>query len=179
MKIHCVYEELMRGQVASWVKSPQPVITGSTPICSSTPKTFSATNWNSAYTWVGDKVSIASPGSSSTSVTANGSGSGYVRIMAGSYIVAQYNVWIGGPPITNMLGPSSVPAGAWSQFQPSCSSASSYQWVVSPSSGVSINNYGDWASINFPSEGSNRITCWASSSCGTGPGYDHFVYVGN
>jgi len=78
-----------------------PVITGSTPICSGSQYSFTASNWVSGYTWA--KSSNLNWGTNnditkfSIDVKANGSGVGWVRVMSGSTIKAEYPVWVGVP----------------------------------------------------------------------------------
>ena len=80
-----------------------PVISGSALICYNSSKSFSATNWVNGYTWVGSNVSIACTTCSTTNISANGSGAGYVRVMSGSTMLAEYKVYVGGPLYTDFI----------------------------------------------------------------------------
>ena len=78
------------------------VISGITPICSGSQYSFSASNWVSGtYTWA--KSSNLNWGTNNDitktpiDVKANGSGVGWVRVMSGSTIKAEYPVWVGKP----------------------------------------------------------------------------------
>lgn len=92
-----------------------PVISGSSLFCSSSEIGFSATNWNNCYSW--DKSSNLSWGTknvitnSSIDVqpfNSSVSSAGWVRVMAGSTIMAEYPVWVGKPSFYIYLDPHYV-----------------------------------------------------------------------
>ena len=131
-----------------------PVISGSTPICSGSSKSFSATNWQSGnYYW--DKSSNLSWGSGSdianfsitvTAVNSSTSGVGWVSVKNSSGTeLKRYDVWVGAPQIY-ISGPSML--SPWSSDYYTCYATNplayplnQYDWIFS--------TYGNWGSISW------------------------------
>jgi len=163
---------------------PPPIISGSSPICFGSPKSFSATNWQSGYYWDKNTAGLIISNTTSNPTTISllssssfGTGTIYVRNSAGAAL-ASYNVSFGGPSLSSIIGPTNITTNAWSQFTPS-PGAHTYEWVVAPNNGVTLINYGSFVSIFFPDNHSSwRVSCRIINSphC-PGPWHDHYVYA--
>jgi len=166
-----------------------PVLTSSWILfCTTTPpKTFSAANWQQDdYYWVSSSnISLSSPNTnSSVTVTANGTGSGWVSIKNSSgKELLRSPVWMGKPVVDYINGPSYIQCG-WGQsfsavLESSFSDPYTYHWELSPSSGNYYwSQYGDpYVNIIFydPSPTTYSFSVVATNICGTSvPAYTYF-----
>ena len=169
-----------------------PTISGSTLICSGSPKTFSSpTNWKQGYYW--DKagnLSLSEPKINPTvtvsAASSSSSGSGYVCIKNSNHVeLARFNVWVGPPLISSISGLSMVSPGGYYYYdalvQSSLSVPSSYKWTLNEV-GVGYtyqttpNNY---AVFTFYNEGYYQVVCQAVNICGTGDNFATGVYAGS
>ena len=166
-----------------------PVISGSTPICYGTNYNFSATNWQSGYTWaVSSNLNLSGSGSSVTvSATSNTSAGGWVSINLGGQELARKDVWVGPPPFTfytigteyprihqtayYSVNTSNIPAAV----------GASYDWWISPGSQGnhwSMWKYGSAMDVVFNTVGMYTIYVSATNACGTcAYPYEHGVYA--
>jgi len=78
-----------------------PSISGSTPICYGSPKSFSASNWDQGnYYWEASNglVIFSCSTCPTTNVSANGSGDGWVSIKNSNHVeLAQFRIYVGTP----------------------------------------------------------------------------------
>ena len=153
-----------------------PVITGFTPMCSGTPKTFSATNFQQGYSWdKGGYLSLSSTTSNTTTVSVT---AGYVDFESWVSVknssgveLVKYNLWIG-RPVMFVSGPTYVTVGEQYYYSvyPTSSYAeplSNYTWYTSPSS-TNLQPNVNRASIWFYSSGSYMVSCRTTNACGIG-----------
>ena len=179
---------------AKWTPSPPPVITGSTPICSGQNKNFSATNWISdVYEWDSNVLSFSDKYSSSTTVSDKSTGAGYVRVMSGSNILAEYQVWVGTPPATAVFSVvKSSPPAEYSFTAASISStvgASGLVWesYTASSGGSLVFSFTSSVPQGFYDFQTSAQAYYAQvkvvNTCGTGPAsssrYQYTVAYGN
>ena len=166
--------------------SNPPVITGYTPMCYGSSKTFSATNWQSGiFYWnCGGYLSPSSISSNTTTVSVTAGYVDYASYVSVINIVgvelARYNLWIG-RPVMYISGPSYAIVGDQNYYltYPTSSCAeplSNYTWYVSPSANLQPNV--NRASIWFPSTGTYMVSCRTTNACGIGNYVDLFVTVG-
>ena len=166
---------------------PPPVITGATPICSGSSQTFSATNWQSGYSWNKSSNLNISGSGSSVSVTGNGLGAGWVSINNGGQELAKKEVWVGPPTLTGISGGLNVtPNNGYylytAQFN-AASSPTSFQFSVTSNSGggyylLHDDNDPNWrhtANIIFYDNGQYMVYSKACNACGWGSLY--YIYV--
>ena len=92
--------------------APQPIISGTSPICSGTPKSFSATNWKSGYYWYksNNLINISNDAIYNPTISAASSSSnGAVTIgikNSNNVILATFTVWVGKPSASMTLNTS-------------------------------------------------------------------------
>ena len=89
---------------------PPPVISGSSPICYGSSYSFSATNWvQGTYTWDksanliwGTKNVVGNSSIDVKAASSSNRGPGWVRVMSGTTIKAEYPVWVGSPGFASL-----------------------------------------------------------------------------
>jgi len=115
-----------------------PVISGSTPICSGSTKTFSATDWQSSYYWGNSSnLSISGSGSSVTvsPASSSSSGVGWVTVNNGGQVLARLNVYIGKPLSSDydpylLMKNQTITWGEANWLQYDNIKPTSYDWVI-------------------------------------------------
>ena len=163
-----------------------PVITGSSPICYGTPKTFSATNWQTGYYW--DKsnnlVTISNTTASSTSISAASSSSnGLVTVSvksSGGATLATYNVWVGVPRISYIYGSDYVSyyGNYEAMLESNLSAPTSYLWRITGGSAYIYDN-GVWSVfVDFYDNTNYSLYVKAYNTCGWGSEAIKYIYSG-
>jgi len=153
-------------------------ISGSALICSSSSQNFSATNLPTGFSW-GNSNNLNLPNTTSnpTSVSANGSGAGWVSIKNSALTeLKRFNVWVGAINLTSssISGPSDVQVGVNTAYsvnlpQGADVSVTGYQWSVNPNvSSKIISANSSTAGITFGSPGYYEVFCKVSNACGWG-----------
>lgn len=121
---------------------------------------------------------------------ANSSGAGSVQAElrgGGTNIFSEIKtVWVGGPVISSISGPTSTPNYQWAtytaQLQSSLSAPTAYNWILNPLNGNSVYNYGSTVDIAFYNTGTYQLVVQAKNACtgaGYGPYYTTGIYVYN
>ena len=170
-----------------------PVISGYSLICASSPKSFSASNWQSGnYYWdKSSNLSLSSPvTNSSVTVSANGTGAGWVSVKnnSGTELV-RYTVWVGTPIITDIDGPDCVlnyTTGYYQAFYYSASMPTSFEWSLSgsPSSWYSLYSNNGFMNVYFNIPPPNisvafYITLSLYNACGTSTEFKYITASNN
>ena len=163
-----------------YVLNPNPPVTisGSTLICIGTPKAFSATNWRSGYTWdKSSNLSLSSTTSSSITVSGTSNGAGWVRVMNGSTMLKQYDVWVGPPPFSFYTVGTEYPRIHQAAYYsvnssniPATVGTVTFDWWISLGSQGnhwSMWKYGAAMDVVFNTVGMYTIYVSATNACGT------------
>jgi hypothetical protein len=155
-------------------------ISGALYLCVGQSDSFYASTWGMGFKWeCSSNLSLSSTSVDPTTVTATGSGLGWVSYYNGSNALqAKQYVWVGVPSVY-ISGPSSVSVGSGNQYYAYSTDGNqgikSYQWSVSPSYNTNLYDYGNWVSIYFYYENTFQVSVRASNSCGWGS--YAFLYV--
>ena len=156
---------------------------GHTLLCSSPSKSFSASNWQTGYTW-GSSINVQFSGgitNSTVSATGRSPGTGWISVNFGGRELARYsNFWVGVPSFSHIDGPTSV--GSWQThsftavpFNP-LSNPTYFEWSIDggpPSDYEIYNNGSNPVNIYFHNAGYYQLTVYGTNACGAGhaPGY--------
>ena len=154
-----------------------PVISGPSLICYGSPNQYSANNWLSInYYWAcssnlslpsaAQSPSTASNTTTVSAASSSSSGSGWVRVMSGSTILAEYQVWVGAPQVY-ISGPQSV--SPWSNADYTLHASTSLSWPLAQFD-WSLGTYGGWGSISW-----NQYQSYATVSVGSADNYYQVV----
>jgi hypothetical protein len=106
--------------------------------------------------------------------TSNGMGWVQVNLTSGGCTTAasRKDVWVGGPVITEISGPSSTPNGQWATYnavlESTLSAPDDYNWILNPINGNSVYDYGSTADIAFYNSGTYQIVVQAHNTCNWG-----------
>ena len=161
-----------------------PVISGATLICSGSSQTFSASSWQSGYTWSkSSNLNLSGSGSSvSVSAASGASAAGWVSVNLGGQELTRKEVWVGAPLVAAISGQLSVQCNQYYTYtavlqDASNSNPTSYQWVLTPSGSGNViyNGDGKTVQICFYDTNSYKIECRANNTCGQGAYYDIWV----
>ena len=151
-----------------------PVISGPTQICLGSPKTFSASNWQSGYYWVASNLSLSSPTTNSTitvSPYANGVSWLSIRNSSGTELVRQ-NLIVGPPQFYNISGefyPCTDYVGYYQmQFVPNTPAATSYEWRIEGDGDSYITSpwWGEYCSVAVGCLHPFKLYAKACNDCG-------------
>jgi len=161
-----------------------PVISGYSTLCLGSQKTFSASNWQSGYTWnSSSNLSLSSSNSYNPTVTANSTGAGWVSVLYDGKEVVM-DVWVGIPSLTSISGGPYAITNVQTTYTAvlnSLSSTDSFDWLVTPLTGGSYYLTGQGyksAYITFYDEGYYQVGVKATNTCGTTPSYlTYLIFV--
>jgi len=160
-----------------------PVISGSALICSGYPKIFSSSSWlQGNYYWdVSSNLKLSSATTNPTTVTANGSGAGWIKILdRNNKELTRFNVWVGLPHFS-LSGPTTSVVGAINRFTLNFTSPSadaSTIWSATPGCHEMYFNSTTMADIIFTTVNSQHwVRADVTNTCGTMSYYYHYVDV--
>jgi len=157
-----------------------PVISGYSLICFGSPKSFSATNWQSGnYYWdKSSNLSLSSPATnSSVTVSAasnSGNGAGWVSVKNCSGTeLKRYDVWVGKPEILEIVGPINAFLREPSPYGMSIlnehhSNPTGFQFELIPLKWNETYTRGNEFTVFFSEQGTYRVVARATNSCGVG-----------
>jgi len=158
-------------------------ITGdSSPLCNNSTRNFSTINIpNASYDWeVGPGITLNDDGEHSTSVTTGSSYAGETWIeveitspLGGSSedvkISKRFTFWVGAPALIGISGPTYGPIGQQQtysvQLQSNLSSPTDYVWMITPSGGATITDWGNYCWVTFNSPGTYQLLVHAINNC--------------
>ena len=155
-------------------------ISGHDPIPCSTPTSYSVTRATdqSSVTWSVSSLQIVSGQNTNTvKVTllpnaTNASLTATVNLAGGGSVTAYRTVYTATPNVTYITWPASLNRGSTGSFVANPNSAAgNYQWLVSPSSGVSESPWKYTNNITFNSSGTYYVMCRAVSACASPGSY--------
>ena len=165
---------ILRSNVAKVIVAvpPPPVINGpgtSTTICPATCEPFSATNWQSGYTWNSSSNLTIQGNGSYIYVCAynNSDGAGWISIKNGNTEVAKKNVWVGPPVVSGIDGPvyCSYRETFWAIVDQS--SNPGYYWEFFGNGSIASNNTYPYATVDFYSPNATYcLQVFATNKCG-------------
>lgn len=115
------------------------------------------------------------------STPGQGTISAVIHASYGDITLPAKTVWVGGPVISAISGPTSTPNNQWAtytaQLQSALSAPTAYNWILNPLNGNSVYNYGSTCDIAFYNSGSYQLVVQAKNTC-TGSGYGPYYVTG-
>ena len=169
-----LYILIFAGFFISTILSAQ--IDGDVIICSGS-TSYTATTWGKDYQWVVSmNLSLSNKTDNPVTVTANGTGAAWIELKdEKGKTVKLLNIWIGGPIVSSISGPTSTPNGQYARYSanvPTDSNPTNYQWILNPQ--LNNNLYGAstaYLDIAFYTVYYYQLVVRAENTCGWGPYY--------
>jgi len=165
----------------TYYKLSNPAISSTTsgPLCDNVQRTYSETaftdidldyDWN--YTSPLDEVGDDDESTYTVEGTPqNGQGTVSLTITtpSGATATASKNVWVGAPQLIGISGPTYGPIGQMQtysvQLQSNLSSPTDYVWMITPSGGATITDWGNYCWVTFNSPGTYQLLAHAINDC--------------
>jgi hypothetical protein len=174
------------------VYSVVPRISGPTLVCSGSSKTFTASNWQSGFSW-GSSSNLSRTGNgASVTFTGSGNAAGWVSIMFNGAEIVRHNVWVGKPNFSllfeslhygHFVAPSSYFTAEFYYYTPLPTQCiTTTNWSVAPAGSAYLTYQSPtFTRVNAPPLYGNQspingtVTATAYNTCGSSQATNFFV----
>ena len=166
-KNYCPYNS---SSLKYYIKAPS-TISGPSKICDQGTYTINNFPAGATVVWSGSSnLALSSASANSAVFTANSNGAGWIQATVNGIALAQFSVWVGGPTVEYIDGPTTVQPGIYNLYyaqpQNTANSSTTYYWHVYPSN-TTYTSTGNSIELAFPS-GQSTLVVSSENACGYG-----------
>lgn len=146
-------------------------ISGPSQICDQATYTIDNLATGATVVWSGSSnLALSSASANSAVFTANSNGAGWIQATVNGIALAQFSVWVGGPTVEYIDGPTTVQPGMYNLYyaqpQNTANYSTTYYWHVYPSN-TTYTSTGNSIELAFPS-GQSTLVVSSENACGYG-----------